>query len=156
MKIDAYGNIKATGIAKKRVGVSQAGDFSSLLSALETGETPQTGKLSDVAGTSALSGMLALQEISDEDIRRRKLIKQGEDMLASLEQLRRKLLLGTLPMQTLHDLSRQLSRQRQNVADPRLISIMDDIELRTAVELAKLEMAVQKDVSTQEKKSSLP
>ncbi len=142
MKVDSYGNIKSASSAKKRVGVSSAGDFSSLLSLAESDETTNTGKLSDVAAASPLSGMLALQEVSEEEIRRKKLIKQGSDMLDSLEQLRRKLLLGTLPMEVLHNIRHQLSQQRQAIADPQLLSIIDEIELRTAVELAKLEMAV--------------
>jgi|CXWL01.1.fsa_nt_gi hypothetical protein len=142
MKVDAYGNIKATNATKRRSGVSQAGDFSSILDAFETDGASHAGSLTNVAAPSSLSGMLALQEISDEEIRRKKLVKQGDDMLDSLEQLRRRLLLGTLPMQVLHDINKQLSLKRQEVADPRLIAIMDEIELRTAVELAKLEMAI--------------
>jgi hypothetical protein len=41
----------------------------------------------------------------------------------------------------LQDLSRHLSVQRQHLNDPRLMEVMDDIELRVAVELAKLENA---------------
>jgi hypothetical protein len=142
MKVDAYGNIKNTSAAKKRVGVSSGSDFSSLLSLAESDETSHAAKLSDIAAASPLSGMLALQEVSEEEIRRKKLIKQGESMLDSLEQLRRKLLLGPLPMDVLHNIRHNLSLQRQSVADPHLIAIMDEIELRTAVELAKLEMAI--------------
>jgi hypothetical protein len=142
MKIDAYGNIKNASAAKKRVGVSSGSDFSSLLSIAESEEAGQAAKLSDIAATSALSGMLALQEVSEEEIRRKKLIKQGESMLDSLEQLRRKLLVGSLPMDVLNNIRHNLSIQRQGVADPRLLEIMDEIELRTAVELAKLEMAI--------------
>ena len=142
MKIEPYSNIKGAAAAKKRSGVSQAGDFSSILDAFETDAASQSGGLSNVAPLSSLSGMLALQEISEEEIRRKKLVKQGDDMLDSLEQLRRRLLMGTLPMQTLHDINHQLSLQKQTVADPHLLAIMDEIELRTAVELTKLEMAI--------------
>ncbi len=142
MKIDAYGNIKNTSSAKKRVGVSSASDFSSLLSLAEGEEASQAAKLSDIAAASPLSGMLVLQEVSEEEIRRKKLIKQGESMLDSLEHLRRKLLLGSLPMDVLNNIRSNLSIQRQSVADPHLLAIMDEIELRTAVELAKLEMAI--------------
>jgi hypothetical protein len=142
MKIEPYSNIKSASATKKRSGVSQAGDFSSILDTFESDTAGQTSGLNNVAAPSSLSGMLALQEISDEEIRRKKLVKQGDDMLDSLEQLRRKLLLGVLPMQTLHDINNQLSLQKQTVADQRLIAIMEEIELRTAVELAKLEMAI--------------
>lgn len=149
MKIDAYGNIKATDSTKKRSGVAKAGDFASILSLAESEETAQAGGIREVIAPSSLSGMLAMQEVSDEEIRRKKLIKQGDDMLDSLEQLRRKLLLGTMPMQTLHDINHQLSLQKQDVADPHLLAIMADIELRTAVELAKLEMAIKQQQDLQ-------
>ncbi|MEQ1789108.1 MAG: flagellar assembly protein FliX [Rickettsiales bacterium] len=143
MKIDAYGNIRANSATKKKSGVSSTGGFLNLLETAEAEESSPTGKNSNISATSSLSGMLAFQEVSDEDIRRKKLIKQGGEILDSLEQLRRRLLIGTLPIQTLRDISQQLSLQRQEVADPQLIAIMDEIELRAAVELAKLEMAIE-------------
>lgn len=142
MKVDAYGNIKATSSTKKRSGVSKSGDFSSILDSLESDGVESSNNLNNVVAPSSLSGMLALQEISDEEIRRKNLIRQGDDMLDSLEQLRRRLLTGSLPMQVLQDINRQLSAQKQIVNDPRLKAIIDEIELRTAVELAKLEMAI--------------
>lgn len=142
MKVDAYGNIKATSSTKKRSGVGKAGDFSSILDAYESEDVGGSGALNNVASPAAMSGMLALQEISDEEIRRKNLIKQGDDMLDSLEQLRRRLLTGSMPMQVLQDINRQLIIQKQSVNDPRLMAIMGEIELRTAVELAKLEMAI--------------
>lgn len=142
MKVDAYGNIKPGSNVKKRGGIAQGGSFSSLLGAAETEETTQPANLSDIAGTSPLSGMLALQEMPEEDIRRKKLMRQGAEMLDTLEQLRRRLLLGSLPANILQDISRQLSLQRQEISDPRLINIIEEIELRAAVELTKLEMAI--------------
>ena len=142
MKVDAYGNIKSTNPARKRSGTSQVSDFSSILDAFENDGVSSSSSLSNVAAPASLSGMLALQEISDEEIRRKHLIKQGDDMLDSLEQLRRKLLTGSLPMQVLQDINKQLTMQKQTVSDPHLKSIIDEIELRTAVELAKLEMAI--------------
>lgn len=142
MKVDAYGNIKTTGSAKKRSGVSRSGDFSSVLDIFENENVVNSSSLSSVASTASLSGMLALQEISDEEVRRKNLIKQGDDMLDSLEQLRRRLLTGTVPLHVLQNINTQLIKQKQIISDPRLKAIIDEIELRTAVELAKLEMAV--------------
>jgi hypothetical protein len=142
MKVDAYGNIKATNSTKKRSGVAKSGDFSSILDIYENEGVENSGTLSNVASPAAMSGMLALQEISDEEVRRKNLIKQGDDMLDSLEQLRRRLLTGSLPMHVLQNINKQLTMQKQLVNDPRLKSIIDEIELRTAVELAKIEMAI--------------
>ena len=53
----------------------------------------------------------------------KKLIQRGNSMLDTLEQLRRRLLLGTLPPHVLLDLGRQLSIQKQTVMDPKLNAI---------------------------------
>lgn len=140
-KITGYGSVKSTGNVKRRGGTSPVKPFSELLAAAETDDTAAVSSLSNVAATSAISNMLLLQEISDEDVRRRKLAQQGKNMLDELENLRGDLLMGIIPVGRLQGLARQLSIQKQEVADPKLAAIIDDIELRVAVELAKLEMA---------------
>lgn len=144
MKIDAYGNIKPAGIARKRGSTSSVGDFSSILEAAEINENSSINKLGEIASPSSVSGMLSLQEMSDTEFSRKKLIKHGNDLLDSLEQIRRRLLLGTMSMQALRDLNQQISKGKHEFSDPKLVEIIEDIELRAAVELAKLEMATKK------------
>jgi len=141
MKITGYGSITGAGPAKKRGEVSQAGNFSDLLAASGTEESTAVSATGDVAAA-ALSNLLALQEISEEDIQRRKLMQQGKNLVDVLERLRQQLLIGTLPRHLLQDLSRQLSLHKQKTPDPELNALIEDIELRAAVELAKLEMAL--------------
>lgn len=141
MKVDAYGNIKATNATKKRSGLSATSDFSSVLSAAESEETTQNSGLQEIADVSTLSGIIALQEVPEQEVRRKKLIKHGENLLEQMEQLRRRLLMGTLSTHLLHDINRELEQQKQEINDPRLLEIIADIELRAAVEAAKLEMA---------------
>jgi hypothetical protein len=45
----------------------------------------------------------------------------------------------------LHTLTNVVALQKQRVDDPRLTSIIEDIELRAAVELAKLERATKQN-----------
>ncbi len=141
MKITGFNTINSNSGVNKRRGVGNAGGFADLLASSETSETTTTNATSDVAATSALSNLLALQEISEEDVHRRKLMQHGNNMLDSLEKLRRQVLGGAVSQHTLQDISRQLSIHKQTVMDPKLTEIIEDIELRTAVELAKLEMA---------------
>ncbi|NBR29945.1 MAG: hypothetical protein EBT83_16285 [Betaproteobacteria bacterium] len=61
--------------------------------------------------------------------------------LDALEQLRDGLLSGSLPVATLRNLERMVAQERALVSDPKLNAVLDDIELRAAVELAKLEMS---------------
>ena len=142
MKVDGYGNILNSSGVKKRTAVSISGNFSGFLNAAETEEISSNHSLSDISAPSSLSGILSLQEVSEDEIRRKKIIQHGNSMLDSLENLRRQILLGTLSLDTLQNIEKNLKLQRQIINDPRLMMVLDDIELRTAVELAKLEMAI--------------
>lgn len=146
MKINETGYAKPAGGVKKRGSVTSVGGFSDLLD-VGGSDAPGAPSLSDVSATAALNNLLALQEISEEDIQRRKLQQQGNNMLDSLENLRSQLLSGVVPLATLQDLDRQLFIQKQFVSDPRLNEIIADIELRVAVERAKLQAAARHDKS---------
>jgi len=59
-------------------------------------------------------------------------------MLDELEQIRLGLLLGQIPRARLEQLAQMVRARREQLDDPKLIAILDEIELRAAVELAKL------------------
>lgn len=143
-KISGYGPIKPGSTVKNRSGVSGASSFADLLATAGADDAGGISPLSDVNAAASIAGMLSLQEVSEEEVRRKKMLKRGNDMLDMLENLRRRLIDGLVPAHMLRELNNQLSVQKQNISDPTLQSLLDDIELRVAVELAKLEMAAQK------------
>ena len=143
MKISGFGSVDSTSGTSKRRATSSTGSFADLLASAEASEASPMAHVSDVAATSALNNLLALQEISDEDVRRKKLLQRGNNLLDSLEQLRRRLLTGSLSQQLLVDIGRQLAVEKQTIMDPRINEIIEDIELRAAVELAKLQKAME-------------
>ena len=91
------------------------------------------------ASLGQVDALLALQEVPDSLTGEARARKHGEDLLDELEQLRLGLLAGTLPREQLVRLSRLLAERREQIHDPRLAAIVAEIELRAAVELAKLE-----------------
>ncbi|MEZ5691690.1 MAG: flagellar assembly protein FliX [Rickettsiales bacterium] len=141
MKIETYNNLKNIDKSKKRAGAGKSSSFSNMLDISENSDTIKTSSTANIAPSQQISGILSLQELSDEEINRQKSVKYGNDLLDTLEQLRKRLLIGTMSMDTLRNIKTQLSKQKQNVMDPHLLSIIDDIDLRAAVELAKLEVA---------------
>ena len=141
MKISGFGSIDSTSATGKKRATNSTGSFADLLAAAESGDVAHAAPTSDVAAA-ALTNLLALQEISEEDIKRKKLVQQGNNMLDTLEQLRQRLLMGTLSHQVLLDINRQISVQKQMSMDPRINEIIEEIELRAAVELAKLQQAI--------------
>lgn len=145
MKIDGFGSISSTSGTSKRRGTSAAGTFADLLAAAEGGDAAPAAATSDIASAAALNSLLVLQEIPDELLQRKKLVQQGNNMLDALEKLRRQLLGGSLTLSTLQDIEKQIAQQKQIINDPQLTAIIDDIELRAAVELAKLQMAIARD-----------
>lgn len=87
----------------------------------------------------AVDGLFALQEVADELTGKRRAATRGNTLLDRLDELRLGLLSGTLPRAQLEAL-RQLAREHgPAAADPRLAAILSEIELRVAVELAKLD-----------------
>jgi hypothetical protein len=87
---------------------------------------------------SALDGILALQEVSDEDVGKKKAIRQGLSTLDALEDLRLAILLGEVTPTQLERIQKRMELQRGIAMDPKLQSLMNEIEVRAAVELAKL------------------
>ncbi len=90
---------------------------------------------------SPVSTVLTLQEVSgDGDApARQKAVHRGERMLDELEDLRRDLLSGTVPAGRLVRLAGLARAKPEMFADPHLKALIEEIELRAAVELAKLE-----------------
>ena len=59
-------------------------------------------------------------------------------MLDRLDDIRLGLLTGTVSKERLTELSRMARVRRGETDDPRLVEVLDEIELRAEVELAKL------------------
>jgi len=126
---------------KKAASSSSSGDFFGLVSASDTEGAAAVSSLSDAQPVTSMDALLSLQEIPDEELRKRKAVQESKGTLEALETLRLALLTDSIPEHLLHTLSNVVAIQKQRVDDPHLMSIIEDIELRAAVELAKLERA---------------
>ncbi len=86
----------------------------------------------------AVDSLLSLQEVPDPEQGNQHSAKHGKDILDVLDEIRLGLLNGRIPEHRLTALVRLLSTRHQAFVDPRLSQIVDEIELRARVELAKL------------------
>lgn len=121
---------------KKKSSSSSGTDFKGFLDS--------TDGANSAGGANAAQGInsfLFLQEVSDEEVGRQKALQHGKKTIQVLEELHRDLLLGRVPEATLHRLETTLAQQRETFTDPKLAQLLDEIELRLAVELAKLQHA---------------
>ncbi len=139
MKIDPT-QVRPT--ATRRVGIAQpaaGGDFAAALHE-ETVAAAGKSAVGGAVGLSGVSTVLALQGTPDSTERRarQRAVQRADAMLDDLEEIRLGLLLGAIPRARLEQLAQLVRVRREQVDDPKLMAILDEIELRAAVELAKL------------------
>lgn len=133
MRITGLG--QTTGVSGTgRKKASQSGSFSA---ALDAGETSAPSATLNTMPVTSL-GLLALQEAPTATASRSKGVARAEELLGQLNDIRRGILLGTLSGPQLQGLLASVRDRKVATDDPRLNGLLDEIELRAAVELAKL------------------
>ncbi|AUG52000.1 flagellar assembly protein FliX [Thalassospira marina] len=100
------------------------------------------GGLHAPSSVSALDALLALQQSGDAlDSPRKRSVARAKTLLDQLDRVRNALLGGGLPASQLAQLVDVVGKQREEIDDPALAEVLDEIELRARVELAKLDVA---------------
>ena len=136
MKITGTGPMRSAPARRKdAAGGAAPGAF-----AAELGATARSGGVAGAGPVDTLEALLALQEVPDATQSRGRAQRHAEDLLDRLDDLRDALLAGALSRQRIDDLARLVRLRRERVLDPRLAEVLEEIELRCRVELAKLEM----------------
>ncbi|MCZ6743947.1 MAG: flagellar assembly protein FliX [Alphaproteobacteria bacterium] len=136
MKITQNEPIRSTSI--RRSGKSSAGRSGQFTDHLVTGEAgAPTGNSNSSTPVSAVDSLLVLQEVPDATSGTSRAKLRAQDLLDQLDEVRHGLLAGALSRRMLDRLARIARSERQSVDDPRLRELLDEIELRAAVELAK-------------------
>jgi class II flagellar assembly regulator FliX len=109
-------------------------------SAAVAGEQPVSGAAAPRPVVS-VDGLFQIQEMPDALAQRRRAVQRGSTLLDRLDDLRVALLSGSLTQGQLAELQRVVNSERGLVDDPHLVTVLDEIELRAKVELAKLTTA---------------
>ena len=133
MEIKSTGRIETANVRRKQQAA--AGD------AFKISDSPEIrGQVVSGPGPiAALDSILTLQGLDDSTSGRSKGVAHGEQLLDLLDSVRDGLLAGGIPRSTLNRLATAVTRRHDSFADPRLQDVLDQIELRAHVELAKLE-----------------
>jgi hypothetical protein len=136
MKIEANRPVGA-GAVRKDSKSSKSSEFADSLNVEGEGESAPSG-VAGASGIGSIDALFALQGVPDATTGRKRALKRGNQMLDRLEDLRRGLLLGTIGHDKLAELARLAREGSQDVAEPELREVLQEIELRAEVELAKL------------------
>ena len=102
-------------------------------------ETAETRGSRPSAGVGGLDAMLALQSVEDPLGRKRRAVRRGQRLLDALDDLKIGLLEGRSLSSDLQKLSALSRDAGEGVEDPGLKDVLAEIDLRAAVEMAKLE-----------------
>jgi hypothetical protein len=134
MEIKGPNRVETSAVKRKAPAGASSGGFS-LSSASES-----HGQIVSGPGPiAALDSILMLQGMDDSTDGRSRGLAHGENLLDLLDSVRDGLLAGGIPRATLNKLAAAVTRRHDGFADPKLQDVLDQIELRAHVELAKLE-----------------
>lgn len=123
-------------VSRSREG-SQGGGSASVFSLSDAGRSGGTGGASAPSQIGGVDALLALQAVEEPGERGARL-KHGHDMLDMLEDIKLDLLGGQVSTGKLQRLVDSVSRRPRRKGDEKVESVLDEIELRARVELAKL------------------
>ena len=123
----------------EKVQSTDDGSFARHVSAIQS---QTAGAVSGSAALGSVEALIAVQETGDslqrgtaQDIRR------ADDLLDQLDEIRVGLLLGRFSQGRLEALVERLTQSPRHGSDEKLSDLLDQIELRARVELAKLSLA---------------
>ena len=130
--------INGTGRAS---GVSKSGSAGRTTSGVDfvpagVSETARAAQAAPVPGMTGLDALLALQAVGGPLEGRKKAVRRGQSLLDTLEEIKADLLLGRVSFERLDRLASMLDEVREQSL-PGLDAVLDEIELRVRVELAK-------------------
>ena len=134
MKIDRLSRPSAS---SKRRGVAasgaDAGEFARALADV----APQPSGGGAATPVQTVNALLALQEVGNATAGPSRGRQRAEDILDRLEELRLALTFGLVSDEKLEQLAGLLRQREESIEDPKLSEIVNEIEIRAAVELAK-------------------
>lgn len=142
MKVEGPKGTQGASKSKKSGGAGSSDvDFSQYISS-----GPQEASASVSAQSIAqLDVLLAAQGVGDptEKAAKKRVRERAGNILGHLEKVRIAMLTGNLTVGHMIDVADVVASHRDKIVDPRLTAIMDEIDLRAQVELAKMRYAME-------------
>lgn len=143
MKIDGPSGPKGAAPTRKTgsKGGAASADFDSLMGAGDAAESAPAVASQSIARVDVL---LAVQGAEDprEGAARKRMQARADNMLKELDKIRISLLTGTMTVGQMITVADTIAAHRERISDPKLAEILDEIDLRAQVELARMRMAL--------------
>lgn len=143
MKVEGPSSSRNTDQTKKKDKVSSGdGSFGRMV----TGDSAPTQGGAAAQSISRIDVMLAAQAAEDpaERAARTRMKARAGHLLDELDRIKAGLLSGRLTVGHVIDIADVVASHREKILDPRLSAILDEIDLRAQIELAKMRLALDK------------
>ncbi|HHG90600.1 MAG TPA: flagellar assembly regulator FliX [Devosia sp.] len=122
---------------RRKSGSVGSGKGGAVFQAPQSSPPDQAAARGTVRAATGIDTILALQGVEDPRFSRKRAVRHAQSMLDTLEEIKADLLAGGVGEGRLNKLMALVTRAHQQ-ADPELEALIEDIELRARVELAKL------------------
>ncbi len=104
--------------------------------------TSQTGATQSIAKVDALLSIQSVENSTERSTKRR-MKERGNKVLRQLDHLRLGILTGNMTLGQVVDVADVVASHRENIDDPELTAILDEIDLRAQIEIAKSKKAME-------------
>lgn len=108
----------------------------------------KAGPAAPTRSIAMVDAILTVQGAEDPTARaaRRRMTERADNLLDGLEKIRSGLLTGTLTLGDCIDVADVVASHREKITDPALSALLDEIDLRAQVEIAKMRKALESRV----------
>jgi hypothetical protein len=145
MKIEGPNQTGKAGQTKKSEKAKSAGGpaFSDMLGGAD--ETSDVNHTSTAGAIARIDVLLAAQTADDpaERATRGRMRKRADHILRSLDKIRLGILTGNMTVGNVLDIADVVASHREKITDPQLSAILDEIDLRAQIEIAKMRLALE-------------
>ena len=140
MKIQGPSKTGKTSSTKKTSKAGGGGNFGVLLS----GGTEETASATTAHSITKVEALLVAQTSDDpaEQKSRGRMVKRADRLLDELDKMRLSMLTGTITVGDMIDLADVVASHREQIQDPELTAILEEIDLRAQIEIAKMRVSL--------------
>ncbi len=137
MKVEGPSKTQTSGKADKSKKTGKTdGTFGDMV-ASAAAETQSAAATQSIAKVDALLAVQGAGSATERAAKRR-MHQRGEQVLRQLDHLRLAMLKGDLTLGEVVDIADVVASHRENVNDPAMTAVLDEIDLRAQIEIAKM------------------
>lgn len=144
MKIEGPSKPQATEKTKKAGKSSKTSETESSFEAFVASGPKEAAPAAAAQSIAKIDVLLAVQGTEDpaQGAARKRMQMRAQSVLKELEKIRISLLAGNMTVGHVIDIADVIASHRERISDPGLVSILDEIDLRAQIEIAKMRKAL--------------